>query len=90
MDQTTFLILLGSAVAFVSTGIIPNYLRFKSKGYRRILAITFFAFFCVSLWHVLGRYDVLEALFRALLTGITPIIGGYLFVYFTKDSFPKK
>lgn len=90
MDETTYLILLSSAVAFVSTGIIPNYLRFKSKGYRRILAITFFAFFCVSLRHVLGRYDVWEALFRALLTGMTPIIGGYLFVYFTKDSFPKK
>ena len=90
MDETTYLILLSSAVAFVSTGIIPNYLRFKSRGYRRILANTFFAFFCVTLRHVLGRYDVWEALFRALLSGMTPIIGGYLFVYFTKDSFPKK
>lgn len=88
MDQTTFLILL--TVAFVSTGILPNYLRFKPKGYRLILAVTFLGYFFVSLRSVLGRYDLWEALLRAFLTGITPIIGGYLFVYFTKDSFPKK
>ena len=90
MDQTTFMILLGSAVGFVSTGILPNYLRLKPKGYRLILAVTFLAFFLVTLRNVLGRYDLWEVLFRAFLSGMTPIVGGYLFVYFTKDSFPKK
>lgn len=90
MDQTMFFVLQSLVVGFVSIGILPNHLRLRRKGYKLVIIATFLAFFLLSLWHLLGRYDVLEAFMRALISGVIPIISAYLFVYFTKDYLPKK
>ena len=91
MDQTAYFALHGAALGYVSVGILPKYLRSRPSGYWLILLLTFLAFFFVNLRNIitLGRYEIWEAIFRAALIGAIPIIGGYLFVYFTKDSIKK-
>ena len=85
-----FFVLQSLAVGFVSTGVLPNHLRLRRKGYQLVIIATFLAFFFASLWNLLGRYDALKAVMLALISGVIPIICAYLFVYFTKDYLPKK
>ena len=89
MDQTAYFALHGLALGYVSVGILPKYIRSRPKGYWLILLLTFLAFFFVNLRNIIGRYEIWEAIFRAALIGTIPIIGGYLFVYFTTDSIKK-
>ena len=89
MDQNLYWALHGLALALASIVILPKYLRSRPKGYKLIVMVTFLAFFFVNLRNIVDRYEVWEAIFRACLIGTIPIIGGYLFVYFTKGSIEK-
>ena len=89
MDQSAYFALHGLALGYVSVGILPKYIRSRPNGYWLILLLTFLAFFFVNLRNIVDRYEIWEAIVRAALIGTIPIIGGYLFVYFTKDSIKK-
>lgn len=77
---------LGAALGFAAIGFVPKYLRTRPKGWKLVLLLTFLVFFSVELPFLVARFPIWEAMLRAAFIGISPIVGGFLFVHFTKGS----
>ena len=80
----------GAVVGFVSIGFLPRYLKFRPKGYRRVMLFTFFCFFAGNVFYLLffsTGFTVWEVMLRSLVVGIIPIVCAMLYVrFFIKDE----
>jgi len=89
MDVSTYYAFLGGAVGFFSTAIVPKAISMAATKRMVSLAVIFLSFFLVSLWFHLTHFSsagMLNGIGRSIAVGLTPIVGGYAFWYFTKEN----
>lgn len=89
MDFTSYYAFLGVAVGFFSTVIVPKAISMGAAKRVQALASIFLGFFAVSLWFHLTFFSsagTWNGIGRSVAVGVIPIVGGYVFWYFTRDS----